>query len=137
MTAGRERLTLTLIASFASPNKSSMESIMLWSWTSALWMSCMEASTPELSMLKEEEEEEELCAAQRQAGRQIVWPVVKWLTSAYQWYGSGKQADQHQWNKRVPSDAGVPTSQSQNRWLRLTVRNGQRWCVVRGFADAL
>lgn len=68
MTAGRERLTLTLIASFASPNKSSMESIMLWSWTSALWMSCMEVSTPELSMLKEEEERKTL--RRTKAGRQ-------------------------------------------------------------------
>lgn len=51
MTAGKEMLTLTFMASFASPNKSSMESIMLWSWTSASLMSFMEVSTPELSMM--------------------------------------------------------------------------------------
>jgi hypothetical protein len=51
VTAGREMLTLTFMASLASPNKSSMESIMLWSWTSVSLMSFMEVSTPELSMM--------------------------------------------------------------------------------------
>ena len=71
MTAGRVRLTL-LIASFASPNKSSMESIMPWSWTWASWMSCMEVSTPELSMMggvARKRKDKDLCAAQRQAGK--------------------------------------------------------------------
>jgi hypothetical protein len=51
VTAGSEMLTLTFMASLASPNKSSMESMMLWSWTSVSLMSFMEVSTPELSMM--------------------------------------------------------------------------------------
>lgn len=70
VTAGRERLTLTLIASFASPNKSSIESIMLWSW-----MSCMEESTPELSMMRKKGRKMTAPHKGRQTGK-IVWPAV-------------------------------------------------------------
>jgi len=58
VTAGRDMLTLTFMASLASPNKSSMESIMLWSWASASWMSFMDASTPEVSMMSGSTEKE-------------------------------------------------------------------------------
>ena len=58
----------------ASPNRSSMESIMLWSWTSASLMSFMEASAPEASMRGDLPCQRKGYVAHKH--RQNIWPAV-------------------------------------------------------------
>jgi len=121
VTAGRERLTL-FIASFASPNRSSMESIMPWSWTSASWMSCMEVSTPELSMMS--------VVGWKKGRKRISAPHKGRQANGLACVGSRAhiRVTATVRCEQISTTCRGPHVQ-KSKSLRLTVRNGQRWRV--------